>query len=397
MCFKRLLIGIVCAILSLGMVACNRENKEEEPVDNETLYSNKVESLVNLGLITGDDSPNKTGQNWDVGGTDLGIPIYDEANKKMYFAFGDTYSGADQHGNWRSNIMAVTTDLDASDGITIDYFLNNNRPIAKEFIPSRKVDNLEITTIPTGGIVIGDSIYVHYMSVRVWGTPGEWDINYNGVVKSVDGGETWTRVNNLTWAESNKEYVETVTGMDVIELNKRIAPNFLQVFPIKAADGYIYIYGIPGGRSGGAKLGRVLVEKYEDFFEYEYFNGYDENDNPIFIKGTAGLEAILENDKAYVISPKVAEISVMYNKYLEKWITIYKFNNSGRLVFRTSDNPWGVWSDEELITTADDLPGGFYGEFMHEIYSEKDGKVIYFIISQWKPIYNSRLMRLEFK
>ncbi len=392
--FKRLLIGIVCIILSLGMFACKKENGEEKPMNNVTLYSNKLESLQDLGLITGDDSPNKTGENWNVGGTDLGIPIYDEANQKMYIAFGDTFSGADQRGNWRSNVMAVTTDLDASDGITIDSFLNNNRPIAKEFIPSRKVDNLEITTIPTGGIVIGDSIYVHYMSVRVWGTPGEWDINYNGVVKSVDGGETWTRVNNLTWAESNEDYVQTVTGMDGVELNKRIAPNFLQVFPIKAADGYIYIYGIPGGRSGGAKLGRVLVENYEDFFEYEYFNGYDENEDPIFIKGTAGLEAILKNDEAYVISPKVAEISVIYNKYLEKWVTLYQVGD--KLIYRTADHPWGVWSRHEIVTTYKEFPILYCG-FMHEAYSEENGKVIYFLMSQWAPIYNSRLMRLEFK
>ncbi|NLB85336.1 MAG: DUF4185 domain-containing protein [Acholeplasmataceae bacterium] len=387
--FKRLLIAVVCVILSLGMFACKK--------DGIKVYSSKIKSLKDMGLITGDDSPNKTGENWNVGGTDLGIPIYDEANQKMFLAFGDTYSGADQLGNWRSNVMAVTTDLDASDGITIDSFLNNNRPVAKEFIPSRKVDNLEITTIPTGGIVIGDSIYVHYMSVRVWKGSGEWDINYNGVVKSVDGGETWTRVNNLTWAESNEDYVQTVTGMDGVELNKRIAPNLLQVFPIKSADGYIYIYGIPGGRSGGAKLGRVLVDNYEDFFEYEYFNGYDKNKDPIFIKGTAGLEAILENDSSYIVPPTVAEISVMYNGYLKKWMILYKTNSVGRLIFRISDNPWGAWSDEELITTAKDLPGGFYGEFMHEAYSEKNGKIIYIIISQWKPIYNSRLMRLEFK
>ena len=208
-------------VLLLFLVSSCKKPPHEELGESVKLYSSTLKSLHDMGLVTGDDSVNKTGENWNVGGTDLGIPIYDEANQKMYIAFGDTFSGNNQQGNWRSNIMAVTTDLDASDGITIDSFLNNNRPIAKEFIPSKKVNNLEMTTIPTGGIVIGDALYVHYMSVRVWGLPGEWDINYNGVVKSVDQGITWERVNSLTWAESNTEEVRTVTGMNASELNNR--------------------------------------------------------------------------------------------------------------------------------------------------------------------------------
>ncbi len=384
---KKMILFIVFS-MTLMLVGCKEGGIK--------VHSKAVKSFKIVAPFTGDDSFNKTGEFWDVGGTDLGIPIYDEANGKMYFAFGDTYSGPDQLGNWRSNVMAVSTDFDASDGVVIDSFLNNNRPVAKEFITSRKVDNLEISIIPTGGIVIGDAMYVHYMSVRFWGGgPGEWTVNYNGVVKSVDQGLTFERLVDLTWAESNNEIVQTVTGMDVAELDTRIAPNLLQVFPIKAADGYIYIYGIPGGRSGGAKMGRVLVSDYEDFSKYEYFTGYDANNNPVFVKGSAGLAAILTNDDSYVIPPNVAEISIIYNKYLEKWLIIYKVYD--KLLFRTSVNPWGLWSEAELLTTVQDLPGGFYGEFMHEVYTEKDGKIVYFTISQWKPIYNTTWMRLEFK
>ncbi len=391
--FKRLSLSLVFVLLMFATFSCEKDLTGGKPMDSVKLYSTTIRSLTDMGLVTGDDSENKTGINWNVGGTDLGIPIYDKANNKMYIAFGDTFSGNDQTGNWRSNIMAVTTDLNASDGITIDSFLNNDRPVAKQFIDSKKVDNLEITTIPTGGIVIGNAIYVHYMSVRVWGLPGEWDINYNGVVKSTDQGLTWQRVNNLTWAESKIEAVQVATGMEVSELNNRIAPNFLQVFPIKADDGFIYIFGIPGGRSGGAKMGRVLEEKYEDFAEYEYFTGYNQNNEPIFVKGKAGLDAILNNDNAYVISPKVAEISVMYNKYLGKWMALYQVGD--KLIYRTADNPWGVWSKHEIVTTYAEFPILYCG-FMHEVYSEQNGKVIYFLMSQWAPIYNSRLMRLEF-
>ena len=58
------------------------------------------------------------------------------------------------------------------------------------------------------------------------------------------------------------------------------------------ADGYVYIYGIGGGRSGGTKLGRVKEEQIEDFEAYEYFAGYNSDGEPIWRSGSNGLQYI---------------------------------------------------------------------------------------------------------
>ena len=58
-----------------------------------------VKSVSSVGMVTGPDSFSQTQPNWDLGGTDLGIPIYNEATGTMYIAFGDSYSEYTQSGN----------------------------------------------------------------------------------------------------------------------------------------------------------------------------------------------------------------------------------------------------------------------------------------------------------
>lgn len=72
-----------------------------------------------VSVLTGEYSQNQTQSRYGVGGTDLGIMI--NKGEKTFFFFGDTFSEQDMTGNWRSNICAVTTDSDYTDGITFDY------------------------------------------------------------------------------------------------------------------------------------------------------------------------------------------------------------------------------------------------------------------------------------
>lgn len=81
--------------------------------------------------MTGRFATTDTMELFDVGGTDLGIPFtYTYKNQEeedvteLRILFGDTFSNEYLVGNWRSNVMAVTTDFDFTDGITIDSFVS---------------------------------------------------------------------------------------------------------------------------------------------------------------------------------------------------------------------------------------------------------------------------------
>lgn len=248
-----------------------------QKLEDERYNLKAIENVRAIGMITGEGSENRTRSTYQVGGTDLGIFI--EHKDKMYLFFGDTFRGDDkgnpmEGGAWRCNVLAYTTDFDASDGITFDGMITTKKSssqkglYAKELIPAQKIPGVEHTVIPTGGFSDGENLYTYFMSVKQWGGPGEWVINYGGLAKSTDDGESFKKLSNI----------------------KFDGDKFGQIAPLKAGD-YLYCVGIPGGRFGSAKLMRVKMDSVEDFNEYEYFVGLDD-EKPTFQKGYQNMEKL---------------------------------------------------------------------------------------------------------
>ncbi len=334
--------------------------------DPEDKYNlNIVKNIHMIAVETGEYSINKTKSNYRVGGTDLGISF--NLGDTTYIAFGDTFQNECMEGGWRSNVLAITTDDDYTDGIHFDSMVT--RPgvkTAKELIPSKKVDNLEMTTIPTGGIAIGETLYMSYMSVRHWGTPGGWDCNFGSMAKSVDYGQNWDPIETLRWPGDT---------------------SFCQMVPVMIED-YVYVLGITGGRRGPAKLMRVPVSDYENFAAFEYLMGYDEEGNPIY---ETGEKAMYE---AYNVLPKaVGEMSVLYSEYLEEWLVTY-IDGKGDLVVKSAKNIYGPYSKPVIIAAQKDFPS-LYGAFMNPKWVSEDGKKIAFMMSIFDPVYNTVLMEME--
>ncbi|MDR0399319.1 MAG: DUF4185 domain-containing protein [Treponema sp.] len=313
--------------------------------------------------LTGEYSINRTFSNYHVFGTDLGI-IFDKG-EDLFIAFGDTFSGPDFSGDWRSNVLAVTRDRDASDGILFDRMIStrvNRRAI--EILHSRKRDNLEMTVIPTGGFSIGEALYLCYMSVRRWGPPGRWDCNYGGIARSLNNGQSWEKLEDLRWDGA---------GL------------FVQLCPVRH-QGWLYFYGIGGGRGGPAGLMRVREGQVEDRAAYEYFIGLEEG-RPLY---RSGGEA--EEHAAAVIPGPAGELSVMYNPYLEEWLAACLSGEN--LVIRSSRLPEGPFSPAHIIARQSDYPG-LYGAFMHPAFTEDNGRIIYFLTSFYAPVYNVSVMGAE--
>jgi hypothetical protein len=233
--------------------------------------------------------------------------------------------------------------------------------------------------------MVGDTTYLFYMEVDENGfqDSGEWFVYCCRVLKSEDHGTSWTQVEGLTWQ------ARTETG------EVGVAPNFAQIYPFLAEDGYIYIYGIPGGRSGGTKLGRVEAEKIEEFESYEYFTGYDNDGAAKWRTGSSGLSYIKQRDSAYVIDMPCGEMCVTYNAYLGKYLALYQ--NGSSLVYRTADNPWGPFSKPEtILKTATDVYLG-YGAFTCQQMADNGGQRIWILVSEWWPIYNVSQIEIVFR
>ena len=373
-------------------------------------YSKDIEYVSFHSFVSGPNSPTST-LKWDVYGTDLGIPCFSHEEQSMYFFFGDTFSTPlPSDINWRGTVIGKVKELDFSKGVIFDSFISDKDNKAKNIIKHHKCkneENYEVTKICQGAVMVKGVLYAFYESIRSWGKPGYWDVNYSGAIKSLDYGQTWIRCHDLTWVGKIDNYqkeIEELVKEDVdmnkvdisIDIHSHHSEAFSQIYPFEGNDDYIYILGRRGGRQYGVSLGRVKCDNIEHFDEYEYYV------NQKWIKGIEGLKQLNEHEsESYIIPLPVSNITIAFNKYLNKYLALYYKPNVG-VVLRTSKTITGPFIDEQLLIKQDDehlpvTPYGLYGGFTHEMMNKDNGQIIYFIVSQWnKEAYLSELFELKF-
>ncbi|ANH81782.1 carbohydrate-binding protein [Niabella ginsenosidivorans] len=311
--------------------------------------------------------PNRTDHFYNVGGTDLGI-AWEMGNGTVGLFFGDTYGrdfepgpgGPGDAGDWRSNVLAFSADKELSDGITFDSMRTvTGRTEAREIIPSRHDPDCrgDHTMIPTAAIHAGNRDIVHCMNINCWGVPGKWRTNYSALFFSEDNGNTWNR-SGVCFAADSK---------------------FAQAALAKK-DGYVYLYGTPAGRQGAIYLLRVPENKLAFQNEYEYW------------ARRKGWVKQAESSADPVVEAPAGEMSVIYNKRLQRWIMLYLDVSRKAIVLRDAIDPQGVWSSPKILVRSSDYPG-LYGSF---IYPPENDTTLYFLMSVWKD-YNVFLMKADLK
>lgn len=362
-CFLTILAFAFSPVLTLAdeddQAVWQLPDKADELNDLTKVRVQKVEQ------ITGEDSPNQTLSRFQVWGTDLGSMT--EMHNKVYMFCGDTFASQD-NANWRSNVLFIIEDDDPSDGLTITGAITDAWGKAKELIKSRKIDNEQMTTIPTNIFAIDDTLYCIYMSVRHWHEQGgRWDCGFSGLAKSEDEGQTWLKLTNVQWPGES---------------------NFIQTAHCLVGD-TLYLWGIPSGRFGGVALMKVNRDNVEEFEEYSYFVGCDETGEPQWVRGSAGIE-----QAKVIIDEPVGEISVTYNEYLGNFVMTYLDERKGAIVMREGVTPWGEWSSPIGLAYRGQYPS-LYGAYMLDKYQENGGQTFYFAMSQYFPIYNVMWMKAE--
>ena len=333
--------------------------------------------------VTGPRSKNSTFDRFGISGTDLGIS-WDNGSGQILMAFGDTFGNCAVAGQeWRHNVLLRSDDTDLSNGITVPdavpgdvgsgSVVTPDRPdFARELIPATGLDYIEITTIPTAAISIGNTQYINYMSVRTWGNPGQWVTNFSAISVSHNNGQTWTTATNTIRVNVDVALPgvrQVQQGNDKFQMNAYLKGN----------DGYIYQYGTPNGRFGAAYLARVRPTDILDLTKYEYYTN------------NAAQPWSAESVDLKPVAPQpVSELSVAWNAYLGRYLMLYTSDPAGGLVMRTAEKPEGPWSGTKLLVPASGL-GGIYAPYIHPSSSGKD---LYYTTSVWKD-YNVMLLRTD--
>ncbi|WP_433728618.1 DUF4185 domain-containing protein [Nocardia sp. CA-129566] len=321
----------------------------------------RIGSVTEVAKQTGANSVNRTDKRWQVDGTDLGI-MWESAPGEIATAFGDTVGrGFHPPGgmgmDWRSNVLAFSTDRDLSDGMTYDRMVTDDRCHAAEVLSSRKLDNVEVTTIPTSGFALGGRQYLSYMSIRTWNSfPGTFFTNYGGIAYSDDHGQTWTKDPYARW--------DNIFGL----------ANF-QVSAMVPQGDYVYMFGTPNTRLAAVGLARVPKDQLLNTTAYQYWR--DGSWTPVGGFGSASA----------IVDGPVGELSVRFDAARNVWQMSYLDTAMAALVVRESNSPQGVWSDAAPTVRVSDYPE-LYGGFIHPWSSGSD---LYFTMSTWSD-YNVYLM-----
>ncbi len=340
------------------------------------------------------------GTMWDNGiPDDPSTPINEH---QVLIAVGDTFGGPNSAG-WRPNTIFRSSDTDLTNGMLIPagQWFNGNMfggaPLGPNSTTARQIifpDGLPagVTLIPTAGISLptpgtqfGATQYLSFMSVTQWGAPGQWTTNYSAIAYSTDNGENWKV------APTSVRYNQPWTGNQ----------NFQQSAFVRPGDGYVYMYGTPNGRQGAAYVSRVLEKDILDVTKYEYYNKGPEfsgrrpakwvKNNPAAatpVFGKEGGACGVAN-----AGNTVSEMSVQYNKQLQKYVVLYGDQNNN-IVMRTSDTPQGTWSAAKVVMGQQN--GGIYAPMMHPWSPSTmgTGTDLYWNLSLWSQ-YNVMLMRTD--
>ncbi len=323
-----------------------------------------VGQVIEVAKETGVNSVNRTDKRWQVYGTDLGIS-WESAPGQIATAFGDTVGvGFHPPGgmgpDWRSNVLAFSSNRDLSHGIIFDRMVTDGRCHAAQVLASRQKDNIEITTIPTSGFALGSRQYMSYMSVRTWNSlPGTWFTNYGGIAYSDDDGQSWTKDPYARW--------DDIFGL----------ANF-QVAAMVPQGDYVYVFGTPNTRLGSVGLARVPKAQVLDTSAYQYWR--EGRWTPV--GGSASATPIVD--------APAGELSVRYDAARGVWQMSYLDTTAAAIVLRESNSPQGVWS-APTQTVPVSRYAELYGGFIHPWSTGSD---LYFTMSTWSD-YNVYLMHAK--
>ncbi|MBQ4278468.1 MAG: DUF4185 domain-containing protein [Rikenellaceae bacterium] len=314
--------------------------------------------------------PNATDRDYDVHGTDLGI-MWRISGDRIGIFFGDTNGEGFKTGNggcgsnWRSNVLAFSSDTDLSDGLRIDSMALDAEGKAREICAGGKAQAEPYqTSIPTSAIRAGKTDCVHFMNIYEWaGGKGRWLTNFSSIYTSDDDGRTWQRQEGVTFSPDS---------------------HFSQVAYAKK-DGWVYMIGTQSGRGDAAYLCRFREKDLLDMGAYLYWNGSD---------WVADEQAAVP-----VLRGPIGEASLMFHEGLKRWIYTYSYDpgydkdpvTRVQAVLYCDTDDITRWDGERKVLLTHDKYPIPYCAFM---YPETRGDKVYFALSMWQP-YNVYLMSAD--
>jgi hypothetical protein len=340
---------------------------------------------------------NLTWTRYKLAGTDLGVPF--RHKDKTFLLFGDTV------GLRGGDAIAYTTDTTPEDGIELTFIHDNlaYKPVKVLGISQGAFE------VPMEGVSVGGRMYIYLttdsVAVENMFTEGaEPKMGRSVVAVSDDDGQTFTYLYDF----SSQNFI----NVSVVEIEKA---DLNAAFTTGAGKALV-IFGSGPYRRSNVFLAVQPSDQIGSRLSVRYFAGLDSFGRPTLSSSEDDAQPLFNQ-------PVVGELSVSYNRFINKWIMLYNsfMPTSRGINMRTADKPWGPWSEPQIIfqpwndngychfmhagfphEKCDDVSdpgrekewGGEYGPYQFEdlAIGNSSYTTIYFTMSTWNP-YTVELMK----
>ncbi|MFO7890931.1 MAG: DUF4185 domain-containing protein [bacterium] len=327
-----IIITIFFFLISCSPDTTDPEEITETPDITVISRAEKIEQLVgDFDRERQDSAVNLTETKYGLISTDLGIPF--QHNDRTFILFGDSFGGAEPN----DDAIAYTTDTNPENGIDLTFIHNLNghyRPIQ---IPDIDQGAYEV---PVEGVSVNEYLYIYHTT--------DWNETTQNMERTV-----------LARSENNGysfQYIDDISLHYFINISLvEVDFSDWQGFPFQQDQGLV-LFGTGEYRNSSVYLACQKSENIEDPASLQYFTGVNSSNVPQWSSNESDAVPLFNQSG-------IGEFSAFYYSEFNRWIMLYNNMDPRGINIRAAHNPWGPWSDVQVIFDPWEDEG--YGHFIH--------------------------------
>lgn len=342
-------------------------------------------------------------------GTDLGVGFTGPAPATVTFLFGDSVPlSRNRHADSDDAIASVRADADPEKCLDLDFYTDPNGEYVPIELAGFKLGSFDV---PTSAFVADGATFATF-AVEATGTPRRPTRSVLGVADHFPDPPRFVYIADLPAGKM------TNVSAVLVDEDWRPGPK-----PTRAL-----FFGTGRYRSGrNVFLAAFPLETLRTGAR-TWFAGRASARDARWSASENDAHPLFNHDG----SPCMGELSVTWNRYLDRWLMLYNCIRPRGVLFRVAPEPWGPWSEPRVLfdPRADqgycvfihdarprshcppgspnprdslisrghggaDAYGGEYGPYVIDAFTRGDGNgrtTIYFTLSTWNP-YQVVLMK----